>query len=58
MTDVKASEELLAALRAAAGRPMTAEEIRRQKVSFVLGQVGGTAEEIEAMLDRQEGRKG
>lgn len=47
------------ALKAAAGRPMTAEQIRQQKVSFILGTLGSdsddTHEEVDAHLRKREG---
>ena len=50
---------LLDALRAAAGRPMTAEQIRQQKISFILGTLSAdseaTREEIDAHLRKREG---
>ena len=50
---------LLEALKAAAGRPMTAEQIRQQKVSFILGTLSSdsddTREEVDAHLRKREG---
>lgn len=47
-------------LKAAAARPMTSEELWRQRVSFVYGQLGAdstlTKPEVEAILARHEGR--
>ena len=52
-------EELRKAMREAAGKPMTPEMIREQKISFILGTLGDdstiTRKEIEAYLDQKMG---
>ena len=54
------NQELFAKLQAAAGQPMTREQIREQKISFILGTIGEknnmTRAEISALLDRKEGK--
>ena len=46
-------------MREAAGKPMTPEMIREQKISFILGTLGDdstiTRKEIEAYLDQKMG---
>ena len=52
-------DELTRAMEAAAGRPMTAEQIRQQKVSFILGTLGSdssmTRKQVEDRLAKYEG---
>ena len=52
-------DELTRAMKAAAGRPMTAERIRQQKVSFILGTLGSdssmTRKQVEDRLAKYEG---
>lgn len=59
MPDQETRDKLQKALKEAAGKPMTREMIRRQKVSFILGTLGDdstiTRKQIEAYLDKQEG---
>lgn len=61
MTELKTNETLLKALRAASTQPQSAEDIRRQRVSFVVGTLGSnsavTRARIEEVIDQQEGRK-
>ena len=61
MAELKTDEALLRRLRQAASAPLTAEELRRQRVSFIMGSVGDesnvTREYVESYLDAQEGRK-
>ena len=61
MTDLKTSEKLLEALRKSATRAPTAEEIEKQRVSFVMGSLGrestATKAQIKEMLAKQEGKK-
>lgn len=61
MRTVKTDESLLQALRVAAAREPTADEIRRQRVSFVLSSLKDmnsiSRERVGEMLDKQEGRK-
>jgi hypothetical protein len=51
--------ELLERLRLAAQRPMTREEVREQKISWVLGNLpfdsAVTRDEVEAAIVRHEG---
>ena len=53
------NEDLLKALKKAAGRPMSAEEVRAQKLSFVLSTLEDTSEatreRVEKQLDAHEG---
>jgi len=39
-TELNTSEELLTALKAAAKRPLSARELRAQRLSFVMGMLG------------------
>ena len=52
-------DELARAMKASAGRPMTAEQIRQQKVSFILGTLGSdssmTRKQVEDRLAKYEG---
>ena len=52
-------EELQSRMKAAAGRPMTAEQIREQKISFVMGTLGSsskmTREEVTKIIDQMDG---
>ncbi|MFO1185934.1 MAG: hypothetical protein U1E56_14290 [Bauldia sp.] len=60
MTDLKTKESLLTALRAAAERPPTGDELRKQRVSFILGSLkessGVTRAKVEEVIAAQEGR--
>ena len=60
MTNLTSSKELLAKLNEAAKRKMTAEEMRRQKISFIMSSAGDnigiTKQRIEEVLARQECR--
>lgn len=59
MSDVRTRASLLEALRQAAERPMTAEEIARQRVSFVMGSLGDgstlTRARVQEILAQQDG---
>ncbi len=59
MKPVYTSPELLERLRLAAQRPMTREEVREQKISWVLGNLPFdstvTRKEVEAAIARHEG---
>jgi len=61
MTDLKTNKELLEALRRSTTRVPTAEELEKQRVSFVMGSLGrkstATRSQVQEMLDRQEGKK-
>lgn len=56
---LKIDEELERRLRKAAATPMTKEEVRRQRISFVYGNLPQssplTREEVEKLLDAREG---
>ncbi|TCO68720.1 hypothetical protein [Rhodovulum euryhalinum] len=59
MTGTKTDPSLLEALKASAGKKLTAEQLRRQKVSFIMGTLGKdstiTRDRIEEELKRLEG---
>ena len=59
MKPVYTDSALLERLRLAAQRPMSREEVRRQKISWVLGNLPFdstvTREEVEAAIARHEG---
>ena len=61
MTEIKTDESLLSALRKASTRSPTAEELRRQRISFVMGSLKAdsdvTRARVEELLELQEGRK-
>ncbi len=61
MTDLKDDKELLSALRRASTYRPTAEELARQRVSFILGSLGDssgvTRDRIQEVLAEREGRK-
>lgn len=61
MTDLKTNESLLHALKRAASHTPTAEELHRQRVSFILGSLREestvTRERVQEVLAEQEGRK-
>jgi hypothetical protein len=61
MTELKTKPDLLEALRRASTRAPTAEEIRKQRVSFIMGTLKDNSsvsrERVQEILDRQEGRK-
>lgn len=60
MIRVYTDEALLARLRLAAQRSMGPEEVRRQKISWVMGMMpfgsDVTYDEVAAIVDRHEGR--
>ncbi|MGI3900512.1 MAG: hypothetical protein ACRYGP_28415 [Janthinobacterium lividum] len=62
MPELHTDEGLLRALRAASTREMTAEELHKQRVSFIMASVdedsGITRAQVEQVLARQEGAKG
>jgi len=62
MTELKTRESLLSALRVASERIPTADELRKQRVSFIIGSLKDgspvTRARIEEVLAAQEGRKG
>lgn len=61
MTELKTEESLLHALQQASGHTPNSEELRRQRVSFIMGSVtessGVTRARVEEVLAAQEGRK-
>lgn len=61
MPELKTSESLLLALRNAAKTQISAEELREQRISFILGALdkesGVTREKIVKVLDDQQGKK-
>lgn len=61
MTDIRTDEALLRALEKAASRKPTTEQLNRQRLSFVMGALPSdstmTREEVQSILDRQDGRK-
>ena len=60
MRDTRTDDALLEALKQAAGREMTADEVHNQKVSFIMGASGAdskiTREAVEAQLARMAGK--
>jgi hypothetical protein len=61
MTDLKTNESLLEALKRSTTRVPTAEELEKQRVSFVMGSLGrkstATRSQVQDMLAKQEGKK-
>lgn len=61
MTELKTSKSLLEALRKSTTRVPTAEELEKQRVSFVMGSLGrkstATRSQVQEMLAKQEGKK-
>lgn len=61
MTNLTTDPKLIEALREAAQRGLTYEELRKQRVSFIMASVedssGVSREQVEEILDRHEGRK-
>ena len=65
MTQIKTDSELLSTLEKAAKRTLSEDEIKRQRVSFIMGSVSVdedgenpiTRDEINEILDHHEGRK-
>jgi hypothetical protein len=61
MTNLHTSPELLTRLRTASKRRVTAEEIQKQRVSYVIGSLGSqtdvTREKVQKVLNSQEGKK-
>ena len=59
MTNLKTDESLLEALRSAAQRRPSADEVQRQRVSFILSAVnqgeGVTKSRIQEVLSEQDG---
>ena len=61
MAELKTRPDLLAALRRATTREMSANEVYAQKVSFIMGSLDEkssvTRSFVEKVLAKQEGRK-
>ena len=61
MADLKTNEGLLRALKEASSRKPTADELHRQRVSFIMSIVkdtsGITRARVEHVLAEQEGKK-
>ncbi len=61
MTNLKTKESLLSNLKAAAKRPTSPDELRKQRVSFIMGTLKDnstvTKSQITEILAAQEGRK-
>jgi hypothetical protein len=60
MNNVQTDPKLLEALSAAAKRPITAEELRRQKVDYIVSSLSDdhtiTADRVEQELQKLHGR--
>ena len=60
MNALQTDSRLLAKLKESAGAPMTADEIHRQRVSYVMGTLNAdstlTREKVEALLLAKEGK--
>lgn len=61
MTELKTEATLLSRLLDAAKKELTEEEIRRQRVSFIMGSIGeknhATRAKVTEILAHHEGRK-
>jgi hypothetical protein len=61
MAEIRTDRRLLEKFKAAAGKPMTAEEIHKQRLSFVMGMLEPnstlTRQEVERMLLEKEGKQ-
>lgn len=61
MTELRTNSKLLSALKRASTHVHTAEELRKQRVSFILGTISdsnnATRERVEEVLAAHEGRK-
>lgn len=62
MPELKTEQSLLDALREASSHTPTAEELQRQRVSFIMGSLktdsSVTRDRVQKVLAEQEGRKG
>ena len=60
-TDIKTDPKLLAKLKKVAGKPLSTDELRAQRVSFIMGGMSKdshvTRARVEEILDSREGRK-
>ena len=61
MTELRTTATLLDALRRATRRALTEDELRKQRVSFIMGSINDSTSvartRVEEILDVQEGRK-
>jgi hypothetical protein len=61
MTELKTKESTLRALEKGAGRRLTAEEIQKQRISFIVGSLDAkspiTREKVERLLAERRGVK-
>jgi hypothetical protein len=61
VTNLKTKESTLNALRRASRHPLTASEVEKQRVSFVMGSLRSespmTRAKVQEILAEQEGRK-
>jgi hypothetical protein len=61
MTELKTKDSLLRALKRASTRAPSAEEMEKQRVSFILGSIGVnsgvTRDQVWEILRKQEGKK-
>ena len=61
MPELKTNRELLEALDSASKRPLTREEIERQRVSFIMGTLkmtsGVTRERVQQVVAKEEGKR-
>lgn len=59
MTKVSTSAALLEAMKKAASRPLTTDEVKAQRISFILGSLSDkstvTRDQIAKIIDDQEG---
>jgi len=59
MTDMQSDPTLLKALKAAAGKKMSPEEVREQRISFVMSAIDEGSEvsraDVGRMIDEREG---
>lgn len=62
MPELETAKALLDALRQASSHNPTAEELQRQRVSFIMGSLkpnsSVTRDRVQKVLEQQEGRKG
>lgn len=60
MTELKTDPAVLRALRAAASKELTAEEINKQRVSFIMGTLKPestlTRAHVQSILHKQQGK--
>jgi hypothetical protein len=60
-TNLKTPDSLLTALQKAASRPLSAEEIEEQRISFIMGSLSETSSvtraRVQEVLAQQEGKR-